>query len=297
MSAEAQATLERMAQVRNVADRGEIQKPAVRLLRKRERQERQDELKRIDQQLSAPAWAASAMSAEGRQSLAKRRRQLEKELQNWSPRTDLSPETRDALHRRSKELEEEIRQGMPTAEVMRRNPVGAVDAHRKWDRRKDKVLEWKNLQVQLEPESDDIDLANVERLRPTQVAPGSPASFMADAQIPGNFAMTAKAKERWPLGEPTAKTAVSHLSEQEAVAEVTTNPKRPPRPFRAQTGKGVPATLEGQVAQRKKISTTKQKKEARRMAMMEKRLLKRLEKVKAEREAMKAGSAAPSGQE
>ena len=72
MSAEAQATLERMAQVRNVADRGEIQKPAVRLLRKRERQEREDELRGIDRQLGAPPWAQAAMSAEGRQSLAAR---------------------------------------------------------------------------------------------------------------------------------------------------------------------------------------------------------------------------------
>lgn len=226
MTTEAQATLERMAQVRNVADRGEIQKPAVRLLRKRERQEREDELRRIGQQLGAPPWAQAAISAEGRRSLAKRSRQLEKELKEWSPRTDLSAESNNALYARSKALEEEIRQGMPAVEVMRRNPVGAVDAHRKWDRMKDKVLEWKNLQIQLNPDSDDVDLCNVERLRPHLAMPGQPATFMADAQIPGNFAFSEKQKENWPLGEPTADTALKQVARAKKTRYVGTAEER-----------------------------------------------------------------------
>ena len=200
---EKEAVLERMGQVRNVADRGEIHKPAVRLLRKKERNEREDELRRIDQQLAAPAWAASAMTAEGRAALSRRKRQLEKELKDWSPRTDISAETRDALSQRAKQLESDIAQGMPTSEVMRRNPVGAVDKHRGWEKRnKDKVLEWKNIQVQLNPDSDEIDLANIERIRPSQTFTGGPSTFMVDAQIPGTFAMTPQAKENWPLPDP-----------------------------------------------------------------------------------------------
>ena len=36
---------------------------------------------------------------------------------------------------------------------------------------------------------------------------------MADAQIPGVFAMSPQAKANWPLGAPTIQTATSHVLE------------------------------------------------------------------------------------
>ena len=141
-TAETETTLQRMATVTNVAEGGEVKQSAVRMLRYNERQAREDALKEVGEHLAAPAWTASSMTPEGRRALAMRKRAITKDLEANSPRDDLSAETRDALYRRSQSLEASIVQGMPTREEMRRNPVGAVDKHRRWDRaHKAKVLE------------------------------------------------------------------------------------------------------------------------------------------------------------
>lgn len=220
MSTETETTLAKMAHVTNDIIDGELRTPAVRLLRFHERQERQEEMAQLEQHLAAPAWAAAAMSAEGRRQLSVRKQALKKDLELHSPRTDLSGETKDALSRRQQVLEAYILQGMPTREEMRRNPPGAVDHHRNWNSKKAAVLEWKNNQVQLNPESDDVDLCNIERLRPSEMNPAGAATFMAGAQIPGSFAMTPSAKDNWPLGAPTATTATSHLPNFEEIADV-----------------------------------------------------------------------------
>lgn len=75
--------------------------------------------------------------------------------------------------KRSKELLDDILCGMCSQEEMRFNPntgglgVGAVGKHMKWERRnKQKILEWKNLQLRLHP--GEQDAANLERHRPTR---------------------------------------------------------------------------------------------------------------------------------
>lgn len=67
------------------------------------------------------------------------------------------------------ELRGKILDGMLSQEEMRKNPPGAVDRHIAWEKRnKQNMLLWKNLQLRLNVGSDDRDVANFERFRPTQ---------------------------------------------------------------------------------------------------------------------------------
>jgi hypothetical protein len=103
-------------------------------------------------------------------------------LESQTP-PDLDGEKRDKIAKEAAQLKEEILQGMPSAEEMRKNPPGAVGKHMAWEKRnKTKILRWKNCQLMLEKGSDDPDIANFERFRPTvSTLP------MAGAQIPGKF--------------------------------------------------------------------------------------------------------------
>ena len=208
---EAEHVLKHLAQVKNVSDHGELVTPAVNLLRLRERQERQREIEQIDEVLHAPAWAKAGLDGDAIKHLPKRQRDLKKQLEALSPQ-EVSGSTLDAVARRAEELAEQIRIGMPTLEEMRRNPVGAVGKHTRWAKaNRLKIPEWKNLRIQLAPDSDDPDEANVEQIRPSMMNQDGSSTFMSNAQIPGRFAMSPLAKEHWPLGEPTATTATSHL--------------------------------------------------------------------------------------
>ena len=216
MNTETETVLKEVANVTNEAVEGQVVKRATRYYTFNERQTREEELKRIDDQLKAPAFVQGAISAEGRAHLGKRQRDLKRELTKCAP-PEVSGETRDALNVRRKELEEQIKMGMLPIEHMRRNPVGSVDQHRRWEKKnKNAILEWKNIKRTLERGSDDRDLSNVETLRPSMVQPSSAASFMGDAQIPGAFAMTPVAKERWPLGEPKLDTPLKQAERNEA---------------------------------------------------------------------------------
>ena len=166
MNTETETILKEVGNVTNETTEGVITQRATRYYTFNERQTREEELKRIDDQLKAPSYVQSAISAEGRQHLAKRQRDLKRELTKCAP-PETTGETKDALNVRRKELETKIRLGMPTQEEMRRNPVGAVDQHRRWERATEKaVLEWKNIKRVLERDSDERDLSNVETLRP-----------------------------------------------------------------------------------------------------------------------------------
>ena len=95
----------------------------------------------------------------------------------------------DNARKRSEELLENIKQGMPTSREMRRLVPGSVDKHRGWmQRAKDKVLEWKNIQLRLHASNVDLgllsdsgDIANLERHRPQGGANELP---MANAVVP-----------------------------------------------------------------------------------------------------------------
>jgi hypothetical protein len=108
-------------------------------------------------------------------------RRLTQDIETQAPPEIKGPEL-DKIVKREKELREEIMVGMPCAEEMRRCPPGAIGRHTKWEKRnKNKILEWKNCQLILNRESDDPDVANVERLRPI----GSPNVNLDNAMIPG----------------------------------------------------------------------------------------------------------------
>lgn len=112
---------------------------------------------------------------------------------------DLDGETKDILSKEIEAIEGKIKHGMPTDSTMRRNEVGAVHHHITWEtHNKSRIQKWKNLKKVLENDSEDPDLCNVERLRPSIVAPGGTSTFAADAQIGGHVALPEYAKDGAP---------------------------------------------------------------------------------------------------
>ena len=168
----------------------------VNLLRKRERDEKLDEIKRQETLLNHP-------KIEDKTQVKKNMAHLNKQLHDFSPEP-LAPAEKDKLHNLEKQLAEKIREGMPTDETMRKNPVGAIDQHSAWEKAKKKlILAWKNVRIQLNPDSDDRDLANVERLRPS----GQMDRLRTDAQISGHMTYGSVPEENWPF-EPPKETAL-----------------------------------------------------------------------------------------
>lgn len=146
------------------------------LLRPDQLQSARDEIASLEAKLSNPLIQDKG---EVRKQLV-RARKLTDEQTPRSP-TDAAEEARMAA--RSKHLLGEILEGMPSQEEMRKAPPGAVDKHRKWERRnKLRILEWKNLQLRMTVGSGDRDVANLERHRPT-----ASTLSMDNAQIPGKY--------------------------------------------------------------------------------------------------------------
>ena len=145
------------------------------------------EIGRLESTLSAPPHVQSAI-----QDVGEMRRQLQtlkRELEQQSPKPYV--DNLDQAVARSAYLKAEILQGMPTQAEMRRNPAGAVDKHRKWERRnKGNILEWKNIQLNLhagghlDELSDAKDIANFEKYRPEDA---SDELNMHNEQIPGRL--------------------------------------------------------------------------------------------------------------
>lgn len=98
----------------------------------------------------------------------------------------------DSAVQQEQDLREKWLNGMPTQAEMRRNPSGAVDKHRAWEKRsKVKVLEWKNLRRRLHASGishhglpDEGDISNVEMYRPVG---GSQELNMHGEQIEGKI--------------------------------------------------------------------------------------------------------------
>lgn len=83
--------------------------------------------------------------------------------------TEFKSSEKDAAVKRSAELLDDILVGMPSKEEMRKNPPGAVSKHRMWEKRnKDKIVEWKNIQLRLNAGTEDLDICNLEKFRPTR---------------------------------------------------------------------------------------------------------------------------------
>lgn len=111
----------------------------------------------------------------------------------------LTGKEKDTLHTLEKKLLTRITTNMPTEEVMRKNPAGAVDWHDKWSKANKKLIRmWKNVRIQLNPDNSDKDLANIERHRPS----GQTDRMRVDAQIPGLVSYGNVPEELWPFEAP-----------------------------------------------------------------------------------------------
>jgi hypothetical protein len=194
MDGDKDKVLSDLKQTRNVRDKkGKLIQKAKRILTKSEREERETQVARMKGQLRQPTWVNDALGGSTPQTLAKGIRAMEDELEENSPPA-IDGSTRDALSKRHRELREKIRDtGMLTQEEMRRNPPGAVDRHRRWERaNKDRILEYKNISRVLEPESDAKDLSSLEVFRPSR-----PMVYNSNSQIAGHFAYSDVPQENW----------------------------------------------------------------------------------------------------
>lgn len=141
-------------------------------------------------------------------------RKTQRQLNDGSPEP-LTGKEKDKLHKLEGDLRAKITENMPTEEVMRKNPTGAVDWHTKWQNKNKKLVKlWKNIKIQLNPDSSDKDLANIERYRPS----GQTDRIRTDAQIVGLHAFTGIDDEQWPFKAPnnTALEQVKRVTEEEA---------------------------------------------------------------------------------
>lgn len=126
---------------------------------------------------------------------------LKKQFHAQAPVQVTDGRVKDALAKREMELREQITTGMLSREEMRKNPVGSVDTHRRWEKtNKSKIMEWKKVRLALQadgsdPDTWDRDAANLERYRPE----GAADRFRSDAQITGKMSYTHVPQDRWDL--------------------------------------------------------------------------------------------------
>ena len=182
------------------------------------RQSHEEEIARLDAMVGAPAWQGGDRARAGR-----RARELRQMIATQIPQPITDGKKKDDIHRLANEvLEEVVRPAMPPLDVMKRNPAGALRAYQRGEGSKGvkrAILAVKRARLALDP--SDPDAANLEPYRP-----GGYAGFSrVEAQIPGGFAMTPQAKENWPLGAPTARTAVGEVKEREHVQSVAPRAK------------------------------------------------------------------------
>ncbi len=162
-----------------------FQESTKSLFRPHQVEQSKEEIKRLENTLNAPPHIAAQIQDRGE--MSRQLRSLRHDLETQAPKPYLGD--LDAAVKRSDQLREEIVAGMPTQAEMRRNPVGAVDKNRKWEKRnKEKILEWKAIQLRrhagghLDELPDSKDVANFERHRPVDA---SHELNMHGEQIPG----------------------------------------------------------------------------------------------------------------
>ena len=180
------------------------------LLRKRERDEKADEIAKEERLLNHP-------KIEDKTQVKKNIALLKHQVAKLSPEP-LTPTEKDKLFAMEKRLASKIQEGMPSDETMRKNPVGAIDQHTAWERANKKLIKWwKNIRIQLNPDSDDRDLANVERLRPR----GQMDRMRTDAQIGGHMAYGDIDPTKWPFEQPdnTALEQAKRVAREQEIAK------------------------------------------------------------------------------
>lgn len=152
------------------------------------------------------------------QLMHQRRKAIDKQLEDFAPAT-LEGSEKDKLANLEKELRAAWTNNMPTEEEMRKNPAGMVDRHRKWEKLNKKIIgQWKNVRRQLEPDSDDPDLANIERYRPHGVLD----RLVAGSQISGAMNYRAIPQENWDTafeGRKPENTALEQVKRRTMAEE------------------------------------------------------------------------------
>lgn len=128
-------------------------------LQERQRKEMKNEIATAESEANNPANPKAAIARKYAES-------VKEKLEKQSAPVLKGPEL-DAVVKEEKELREQWQVGMLSHEEMRKNPPGAVDRLRAWEKKnKSKVLRWKNAQRTINPDNDDQDLASIERFRP-----------------------------------------------------------------------------------------------------------------------------------
>ena len=156
-------------------------------------------------------WLKNASGASRRRAL-----QIRKTLDEQSPKR-VTGDRANRIHRLTEQvIDDVIRPALLPRSSMRRNPPGSVGHVLRTEFNpvfKDAVLTVKRALWAEDPDNRDPDYTNIERFRREGTGDGT-ATFMADAQIPGSLAFGPLAKSRWPLGEPTADTALNQARRQ-----------------------------------------------------------------------------------
>jgi hypothetical protein len=181
-------------------------------LRNAQVEEYQAEERRLREVVQAPAYVTGV----DRGAANRRAREVSK-LINEQVAKPLSGDTKDRVAKLANEvMENVIKPALLPREEMRRNPAGAVGRFMRQENSREikrAVQNWKRAMLAVESGNPDPDLANIERFRPEVHTPGQAATFMANAQIPGKFAMSAAAKENWPANMPEQGTVNSPLAQ------------------------------------------------------------------------------------
>ena len=189
----------------------------------------------------------------------KRAREIRKILDTQAPKPITGPRA-NQVYGLVKALRDEVFRPalLPTA-TEHRVPSGTVGHLQRtvftpgWNRA---AVAFKRAIRALDPENPDPDLANIDRFRPRHDGPAGAAIFDVDAVIPGNFAFGAAAKANWPLGEPTADTALKQ-AERAAESVTPTNghtrrPRKAPREKRPASAAQLAALEKAHAARRAK---------------------------------------------
>lgn len=192
-------------------------KPLDRILLKQPQiQELQEEKEQISATLSPSNPFRNKISKPNL--LQARSRSIDKQLEDFAPEP-LPGDDKDRLAKLEVELRDAWTTGMPTEEQMRKNPAGMVDQHRKWEKaNKGIIMKWKNIRRQLEPDSDDPDLANIERFRPDGVMD----RLVSNAQIGGAMNYRNIPQEKWDLafeGKKPENTALEQVKSRKMTGE------------------------------------------------------------------------------
>lgn len=164
--------------------------PVPQLLRPHQVEERLEERKEVESILRAPDYVRSQIGDMA--ALRRRLQAIDQSLDEGLPRAYQD----DAEKQRAIDEELRMRQllvdHMPSRDTMMRNPPGAVDRHRRFEREhKNSILAWRNLRLRLHASGVDFgfdrDIANLEVYRPLNHGGGELDASTAQIQRKAMF--------------------------------------------------------------------------------------------------------------